>query len=274
MIWEVFCFCLFICLFLCLFITTFLIKEWTECSDLVSGQLDHRVFNSALFLLLLLSESQELHSAVQHAQLLDSVCRIFWIYKTSMAHKLPQKTSCIEVCFYQCMSYTSKLNNGLIYPLQPYSWSFAESVIYKEAGYNLFLLTCISPGYLIYLHRKSPHFLNSSCKLKVGKNCILIISQGVSHLCSFFFSFFLFFLLMLLFLLVFMGLWSSKARNIFIYFVNYELYPHMKIFTNRLSVTLQYLCMWVLFYLGTHIAFEQEIKLDSNPTWQYFINME
>lgn len=102
-------------------------------------------------------------------------------------------TSCIEVCFYQRMSYTSKLNNGLIYPLQPYSWSFAESVIYKEAGYNLFLLTCISPGYLIYLHRKSPHFLNSSCKLKVGKNCILIISQGVSHLCSFFFlSFFVF----------------------------------------------------------------------------------
>lgn len=91
----------------------------------------------------------------------------------------------------------------------------------------------------------------------------------------FFFFFSVFFpLLMLLFLLVFMGLWSSKARNIFIYFVNYELYPHMKIFTNRLSVTLQYLCMWVLFYLGTHIAFEQEIKLDSNPTWQYFINME
>lgn len=109
-----------------------------------------------------------------------------------MAHKLPQKTSCIEVCFYQCMSYTSKLNDDLIYPLQPYSWSFAESVIYKDAGYNLFLLTCISPGYLIYLHRKSPHFLNSSCKLKVGKNCILIISQGVSHLCSFFFFLFFF----------------------------------------------------------------------------------
>lgn len=56
-------------------------------------------------------------------------------------------------------------------------------------GCNLFLLTCLSQRHLIYLHRKSPHFLNSSWNWRLGKTAYWLYSKVFLNFVLFFFFF-------------------------------------------------------------------------------------
>lgn len=168
----------------------------------------------------------------------------------------------VLICPSQFMHCGRKLNSGLFFllynkPSPSFSplnflyitWSSAESIIYKKEPITFFSWPLYLQG-IWSIHRKSPHFLNSSFWKSKVKKC----GGQWSHLFSFFG--YLSPLLILLFFVLY-SLGFEFLQEIHMCFIKYGSCPHVKLLTNKLSIALQEwlngcYSVWgpVLFWVG------------------------